>query len=47
MIFGKKSKIVKYFIITLNGDSLVVMLSIGCFAGRGMPSLIALFVHVI
>ena len=36
-----------YCIITLNWDIIVVMLSIGCTAGQGMPSLIALFSHVL
>ena len=34
MVFVKENKIVKYCIIILNWDSLVVMLSIGCFAGE-------------
>ena len=42
MIFEKESKIVKYCIITLNWDILIAILSIGCFAGQGMQSLIAL-----
>ena len=39
--FWKESNIVNYCISTLNWDSLVAKLSFGCFAGRGMLSLIA------